>query len=206
MKEHVEVINDSFVDYAGKTHHFTIAAVSSLLPRTTKEMGNASPVYDDSLEVVHEVGIYVEDYGTDDYLCNVTKAVRLGVSICNPTDQYDEKVGALKAIARARVNSPALLATDPGTINARVVKALLEQEAEYLKHNPDNFIVGYADMKACYLKRQEMKAMAENFSDLEKAVVEGLQKNPKFLDHVFDYLEWSKNQKKGKAEVDVKVD
>lgn len=204
MKEHVEVINDSFVDYAGKTHHFTIAAVSSLLPRTTSELED-SPI-DEEAKVTYEVSNYIDDYGTDDYLCNVTKAVRLGVSICNPTDEFNEKVGALKATARARVNKPTLLSVDAGTINTKVVRAFLEQEAEYLKHNPENFIVGYADMKARYLKRQEMEAMAENFSDLEKAVVEGLQKNPEFLDHVFDYLEWSKNQKKGNAEVDVKVD
>lgn len=195
MKEHVEVINDSFVDYAGKTHHFTIAAVSSLLPRNGEEL----EMHDDyaDKEVTHEVAIYVEDYGTDDYLCNVTKALRLGISMCNPTDEFDEKVGALKAIARARENEPALLSVDPGTINTKVVRALLEQEAEYLKHNPENFIVGYADMKARYEKRKEMEAMAESFSDVEKAVVEGVQNDPKFLDNAFEYLNWLKNQKKG---------
>lgn len=197
MKEHVEVINDSFVDYAGKTHYFTIAAVSSLLPRNGKELGM------DSLEdntVTHEVAIYIEDYGTDDYLCNVTKALRLGISMCNPTDEFDEKVGALKAIARARENEPSLLSVDPGTINTRVVRALLEQEAEYLKHNPENFIEGYADMRARYEKRKEMEAMAENFSETEKAVVVGIQENPKFLDNAFEYLGWLKNQKKGKCQ------
>ena len=197
MKEYVEVINDSFVDYAGKTHYFTIAAISSLLPRNGKELGM------DSLEdntVTHEVAVYVEDYGTDDYLCNVTKALRLGISMCNPTDEFNEKVGALKAIARARENEPSLLSVDPGTINTKVVRALLEQEAEYLKNNPENFIEGYADMKARYEKCKEMEAMAENFSETEKAVVAGIQENPKFLDNTFEYLSWLKNQKKGKCQ------
>ncbi len=197
MKEHVEVINDSFVDYAGKTHHFTIAAVSSLLPRNGKELELGSH---ENNAVIHEVAIYVEDYGTEDYLCDVTKALRLGISMCNPTDEFDEKVGALKAIARARENEPALLSVDPGTINTRVVRALLEQEAEYLKHNPENFIEGYADMKARYEKRKEMEAMAENFSETEKAVITGIQENPRFLDNAFEYLEWLKNQKKGKCQ------
>ncbi len=197
MKEHVEVINDSFVDYAGKTHYFTIAAVSSMLPRNGKELGMDG--YEDNT-VTHEVAVYVEDYGTDDYLCNVTKALRLGISMCNPTDEFNEKVGALKAIARARENEPALLSINPGTINTRVVRALLEQEAEYLKHNPENFIEGYADMKARYEKRKEMEAMAENFSETEKAVVAGIQENPKFLDNALEYLDWLKNQKKGKCQ------
>lgn len=199
MKEHVEVINDSFVDYAGKTHYFTIAAVSSLLPRNGKELWKNENNYEEST-VTHEVAIYVEDYGTDDYLCNVTKAVCLGISMCNPTDEFDEKVGALKAIARARENGPALLSVDPGTINTKVVRALLEQEAEYLKHNPENFIEGYADMKVRYEKRKEMEAMANNFSDTEKAVIAGIQENPKFLDNAFEYLSWLKNQKKGKCQ------
>lgn len=198
MKEYVEVINDSFVDYVGKTHYFTIAAVSSLLPRTSGEL-KSNPTSDDDLEVTHEVGIYIEDCGTDDYLCNVTKVVRLGISICNPLDEFDVKVGALKAISRARENSPALLSVDPGTINTTVVKALLKQEAEYLKHNPENFIEGYANMKARYEKRKEMEAMAENFSDTEKAVIAGIQDNPKFLDNAFEYLSWLKNQNKGKC-------
>ena len=197
MKEYVEVINDSFVDYAGKTHYFTIAAISSLLPRNGKELGMDS--FEDNT-VTHEVAIYVEDYGTDDYLCNVTKALRLGISMCNPTDEFDEKVGALKAIARARENEPSLLSVNPGTINTKVVRALLEQEAEYLKNNPENFIEGYADMKARYEKCKEMEAMAENFSETEKAVVAGIQENPKFLDNAFEYLSWLKNQKKGKCQ------
>lgn len=198
MKEHVEVINDSFVDYAGKTHYFTIAAVSSLLPRNGKELGMGNSFEDNG--VTHEVAIYVEDYGTDDYLCNVTKVLRLGISMCNPTDEFDEKVGALKAIARARDNNPSLLSVYPGAINTRVVRALLEQEAEYLKHNPENFIEGYTDMKARYEKRKEMEDMAKNFSDTEKAVVAGIQENPKFLDNAFEYLDWLKNQKKGKCQ------
>lgn len=199
MKEHVEVINDSFVDYAGKTHYFTIAAVSSMLPRNGKELWNDESDYNENA-VTHEVAICVEDYGTDDYLCSVTKALRLGIAMCNPTDKFDEKVGALKAIARARENKPAILSTDPGTINTKVVRALLEQEAEYLKHNPENFIEGYADMKARYEKNQEMELMAKNFSDTEKAVIAGIQENPKFLDNAFEYLDWLKNQKKGKCQ------
>lgn len=197
MKEHVEVINDSFVDYAGKTHYFTIAAVSSLLPRNGKELGMGN--LEDNT-ITHEVAIYVDNYGTEDYLCDVTKALRLGISMCNPTDEFDEKVGALKAIARARENEPSLLSVDPGTINTRVVRALLEQEAEYLKHNPEKFIEGYADMKTRYEKRKEMEAIAEKFSETEKAVVAGIQENPKFLDNAFEYLDWLKNQKKGKCQ------
>lgn len=196
MKEHVEVITDSFTDYAGKVHHFVIAALSQNLPTCTCELEN-NPSGEEHANVTHEVGIYIEDYGTEDYLGTVSKVIRLGISMCNPTDEFDEKVGTLKAIARAEKAAPVLYAANPGVINTRVVRALLEQEAEYLKHNPENFINGYADMRDRYLTRQKMEAMHESFSDVEKKVVEGVQKDPKFLDNVMQYLEYMRKQKKG---------
>lgn len=196
MKEHVEFITDSFTDYAGKAHQFVIAALSQNLPTRTGQL-ESSPVDDDNVSVIHEVGIYVENYGTEDYLGTVSKVVRLGVSICNPTDTFDEKVGALKAAARAREAGPALYACNPGTINTKVVKALLEQEAAYLKNNPEHFIRGYADMRDRYLTRQKMEAMKDQFSEVENKVIDGLQQDPKFLDNAMQYLEWLRKQNKG---------
>lgn len=196
MKEHVEFITDSFTDYAGKVHQFVIAALSQNLPTHSGQLEN-NPVDEDDIPVIHEVETYVEDYGTEGYLGTVTKVIRLGVSICNPTDTFDEKVGALKATARAHNAKPALYASNPGVINTKVVKALLEQEAEYLKNNPENFIAGYADMRDRYLTRQKMEAMKDQFSKVENQVVEGLQQDPKFLDSVMQYLEWLRRQNKG---------
>lgn len=196
MKEHIEVITDSFTDYAGKVHHFVIAAISQVLPTCSSQLED-NPTGCDDLDVSHEVAIFIEDYGTHDYMGTVSKIVRLGISMCNPTDTFNEKVGIHKATARAKKANPTLYASDPGVINTRVVRALLEQEAEYLKHNPENFITGYAEMRDRYLTRQKMEAMKENFSDLENKVVENVQKDPKFLNSVMKYLNWYRNQQKG---------
>lgn len=196
MKEHIEVITDSFTDYAGKVHHFVIAAISQVLPTCSSQLED-NPTECDDLDVSHEVAIFIEDYGTYDYMGTVSKIVRLGISMCNPADTFNEKLGIRKATARAKKANPALYASDPGIINTRVVRALLEQEAEYLKHNPENFITGYVEMRDRYLTRQKMKAMKENFSDLENQVVENVQKDPKFLNSVMKYLNWHRNQQKG---------
>lgn len=196
MKEHIEVITDSFTDYAGKVHHFVIAAISQVLPTCSSQLED-NPTGCDDLDVSHEVAIFIEDYGTHDYMGTVSKIVRLGISMCNPVDTFNEKVGIHKATARAKKANPTLYASDPGVINTRVVRALLEQEAEYLKHNPENFITGYAEMRDRYLTRQKMEAMKENFSDLENKVVENVQKGPKFLNSVMKYLNWHRNQQKG---------
>lgn len=192
MKEYIEVINDSFVDYAGKTHYFTIAAISQMLPCKAEELDD-----DFSGDVTYEVTEMISDFDINGYIGTVRKALYLGISICNPTDTYDEKIGRVKAIARARNSKPALFSTNPGTINTKVVKALLEQEAEYLKNNPENFIKGYNESKAHYEKNKEMEIMAANFSDIEKTVITKMQENPMFLNNTFEYLEWlqKKNRK-----------
>lgn len=196
MKEHVEFITDSFTDYAGKVHHFVIAALSQNLPTRTGQVEN-NPINEEDVNVIYEVGEYVEDYGTENYLGTVTKVLRLGISICNPTDTFDEKVGVLKATARAHTNKPVLYAANAGVINTDVVRALLVQEASYLKNNPENFIPGYADMRERFETRQKMEAMKEGFSEVEKQVVEGLEQDPKFLDNAMKYLEWYRRQSKG---------
>lgn len=183
MKEHVDVIKDSFVDYAGRTHYFVIAAVTNSL---ADEFGSAPMV-------IRENGSVVS------YINSVKKGVRIGISICNPEDQFVEKVGVLKAVSRARNSQPVLYVTDPGYINKTLVEAFLKQEAEYLKSNPDIYIQGYNDSKERYLKRKKMEGLKENFSEVEKIVVEGVQKNPKFLDNVNTYLAWLNNQNKGKC-------
>lgn len=200
MKEHIEVLKDSFVDYAGRTHYFMIAAVSTVLPCKGNQLKNVPISIEDNSRVKYEVVGQIENTNLEEYLGDVVKVVRIGLSICNPEDTFNEKAGALKATARAKSSEPALYSSNVGFINTRVVKALLEQEAEYLKNNPENFIKGYSEMKQRFLKRQEMTKMASEFSDVEKTVVDGLQKNPKFLDNAFSYLEWLENQKKGNAQ------
>lgn len=183
MKERVDVLKDSFVDYAGKTHYFVIAAVTNDL---MNEEGQV-PL------IICPDGIEANWVGT------VEKGIRIGVSICNPEDEFVEKVGVLKAVARARNDQPVLYVTDPGYINKTLVEAFLKQEAEYLKSNPDTYIEGYNDSKERYLKRKKMEGLKENFSEVEKIVVEGVQKDPKFLDNVNTYLNWLNNQNKGKC-------
>lgn len=186
MKEYINTIHDSFIDYAGKKHEFTIAAISTLLPRNTEEAN----IKGDKLDIFYEVNSIIEGDGIYDFLCEVTKTVQLGISICNPVDSYDEKVGEYKAIARARNNKPVLLSSNPGTINNTVVEALLLQEARFVKNNPSKYIQGYSEMEKSYKKRQEMNKLVDNFSDIEKEVVTKIKENPKFLDNIIKYLKW----------------
>lgn len=123
-KERIETLVDSFVDANGKERHFVVAAVSVMFnkdnePATVVDLNNDECGY-------------------------VIKGLKLGFSICNPSDEFDEKLGTTIAVGRARKSAGyALFASEPGFINTQLVRAFLAQEAEYFKHNPESRIVGY---------------------------------------------------------------
>lgn len=182
MKDNTIVIQDKFVDYAGKVHHFVVAAVSETFNPET------------SPEIIQVDGLETEELGS------LIKGVKLGVAICNPTDAFNEKAGTLRAIARAEDAEYAIMSSSRGYINENVVKALLASEASYIKNNPEKYIQGYAEMRDRYLKNKEMEDTHKNFSEVERIVVEKIEENPRFLDNVHKYLDWKANQKKGRCQ------
>lgn len=172
----VIVIKDKFVDYADKEHQFVVAAVRVPLKN---DDGN----YPDVMSMRSTMGC-------------VQMGLKIGISICNPLDGFDEKIGVLKAIARANNSEIALYTAHPGQLGDNLIRAYLEQEAQYVKANPDRYIKGYNDAKERFLKHQEMENIKENFTDIEKAVVEGVKKDPTYLDNVQKYLNYLDNQTK----------
>ena len=155
MKERTQFIHDSFVDYKGKEHHFVICAYSRLLPRTFKEAEGIEfdANKDDRVETF--AVSYADSYGCLDNYDKVVKSVSIGVSICNPEDEFNYVVGCKKAQARAKNSNATLYATKSGMINTTMVTGLLTQEAEYLKNNPDAYIKGYEESKRAYLEKQK---------------------------------------------------
>lgn len=172
------VLKDKFVDYAGKEHQFIIAATKVVFKDT------GSPF------------VVKLTNGTGEVLGDVQAGLQIGVSICNPVDEFSEKVGTLKAIARAKNSDIALYAAHPGQISDNLIRTYLAQEAEYVKKNPEKYIKGYNDAKARFLKHQEMEKVKENFTDIEKVIVEGVKKDPTYLDNVQKYLSYLNKQNK----------
>lgn len=196
MKEHIEYIIDSFTDFKGEVHHFVIAALSEILPTKTCQLEDAEE-FGEETEVLYTVNSVIADFGMWGYCGSVEKTLKLGISICNPADEFDETIGKRKALARARANDPVLWAAHSGVINTTMVKALLQQEAKYLKDNPENFIEGYADSKQRWETNQNMLKMREEFTPFENQVTEELEKNHNVLERVMKFLKWKTNQEKG---------
>lgn len=182
MNPHVEILQDEFTDYAGKKHIFMVAAVSEHLE-------------DDSLGVVEVQGLEAE------VIDDVKETVGIGISLCNPCDTFNERAGAMKAIHRAE-NVPTFTYTcsTRGGFDADVVKALMTRAAKYVKQNRDEFIPGYSEMKERYLKNKQMEDFGKGLGEVERIVVEKTQEDPRFLTKIQEYIDWSRNQKKGKCQ------
>lgn len=172
MKEKIQTITDSFVDYAGVEHRFLIAAVS---------------VRDESFDVESCNPPY-EGEGTP-------KSVRIGISVCNPVDEWDEDRAYEIAVGRARTNIHyALFATRPGMINTAVVTALLEQEAKFIKENPAQVIKGYNEARNKYLHSKELHDLYNSLTDEEKNAIKITLKSEKIdkLAKLASDSEWTK--------------
>ena len=154
MKEKIVTVISEFTDFRGKVHKFVVAAVS--------------------MPVDAEIEIYDESEVVD--WTSAEKAVKLGVAVCNPVDEYSEEKGKMIAINKARNTSDyALYATLPGMINTAVVNALVAQEVEFIKNNPARVIPGYLDEKEKFEKRQEFAKKLAELTEEEKAVYEAMK-------------------------------
>lgn len=129
----VEYIVDSFKDYTGVERKFVMAAVS--------------------LHNEYSVDI-AEDMEPID---NDHKILSIGVSVCRPSDTFDEELGKRIAEGKAtKYRDHAIYAVDAGLINDKVVRALLSQESEYFKSNPGRYLAGYDKDAEKYHKSQEI--------------------------------------------------
>lgn len=119
MKRIAHIV-DNFVDYTGTERKFVMVAVS---------LNNES-----------EVAIYENNT----LIHNDNKILSVGISVCRPSDNFNETLGMRIAEGKAiKHRNHAFYAVDAGMINEKVVKALLEQEAEYFKANPGRYLAGY---------------------------------------------------------------
>ena len=105
-------------------------------------------------------------------------------------------LGLKRATAKAKQSNYVLFVTDKGLINTALVTALLHQEAEFIKNNPNKIIKGYNEAMKKYQKQQEeiskMKTFKKNLSENERIAVKVAKENPGFLHKLMSYVEWLK--------------
>ena len=149
MKEKIVTVVSEFTDFKGIIHKFVVAAVSEPIDAEVE-------IFDDG-EVIN--------------YASINKTVKLGVSICNPIDIFDEEKGKMIAINKARESYDyALYATKPGMINTAVVNSLISQEIAFIQNNPDRIIPGYLEEKVKFLEREKRQNAENALSEEEKAI------------------------------------
>lgn len=123
---------DKFVDYAGVEREFILAAVSVPLPS------------DKTFVYIPDPDSYTNTFYLTDIAASLEKYLFIGMSIRNPEDKYDEEIGKRIAVGKAlKGKGKQIYASHAGLINTKMVQALLEQEAEYFKRDPQSYIAGY---------------------------------------------------------------
>lgn len=163
MKEVVNYRKGEFVDYNGETHHFIVAAVS------TTDLTDGSlwlTLYGD--RSVHSVDAE-----------EMTKGLFIGVSVCNPKDEFDEEKGKMIAYNKATnvksLHHPAMFTTRPGFINTEVVEALLNNIVNYIKKDPGSVIAGYDEAKKKFLKKAKDQQFVDNSSKELRKLAEDIK-------------------------------
>lgn len=162
----------SFTDYKESQVDFVLAAVS--IPTNTVVV----PVDEDGFE--DETQDQVES----------SKLLSIGIAVCRPGDKWDEELGKKIAYGKA-VNrrDHALVATDCGLINTRMVEAVLEQEAHYMQVNPGRYIAGYDEARRKYEEAKAKKEYLDGLTAEEKLainIVASIKDSQKFLVAVED--------------------
>lgn len=149
-KDVVMYKNGSIVDFQGNNHPFVVCALST------------SSFNNDGQTV--EIGVYNNYDG--DYLgsTEAARAVFIGISVCNPVDEWDEEKGKMIAYNKAKgfkasnpAKSAAIFATRAGMISEGLVQALLDREVQHVIDDPEYVIKGYNRMKERFLAKQEMQ-------------------------------------------------
>lgn len=160
----VEYIVDSFKDFTGEERQFVMAAVS-----------------------LH--GVYIEEDGEP--IDNDMKVLSIGVSVCRPDDEFNETLGKTIAEGKAmKYRNHALYAV--GLINETMVKALLQQEAEYFKANPGRYLAGYDKDAEKYHRSERIEGYIETlegeakttFNYLTEATDEEMEKLAEAVNYV----------------------
>lgn len=145
-KEKVAFISDSFMDKNGIKHSFVIAGVSMPVekPCFCIEFG----VEDKEVKehCGEECAKLLPNPDSKFFGLPVTKVLSIGYAFCNANDEFNLEIG--KKIAEGRAKKyldKVVMVSDSGIINTSVVNAILSQESDFVKANPQLFIKGFKD-------------------------------------------------------------
>lgn len=146
----VEYLTDKFKDYTGQEREFTLAAVS--VPVGFKEILYVPDILGERCDCE------TFSYFPEDIEMGLEKYLLIGMSIRNAEDTYNEEIGKRIAIGKAlKFKGKQILLSHAGLANTKMIQALLEQEAEYFKRDPQSYIAGYRNAEKRWKEKQSQQ-------------------------------------------------
>ena len=160
----VEYLIDSFIDFKGQEHKIVACALSQV----------PEPYDSDYVLSIGRLNTTTNEMDYDSGFTEICRKVSIGISICHPTDKFNEETGKTKAYNKALHDSKCstIYTSSRGVISKALVQTLLKQEIEFLKENPDRIIKGYSQEKAKFDKKQTLKNKIKNLSTKERLVID----------------------------------
>ena len=141
MKEIASYVYGSFNDYLGKEHKIIVCGVTK----------------SEESEIAFRRGYEIT--------CKeIQKTLSIGVSICNPNDEYDEEKGQMIAYNRALKEEVLLTSSRRGMFNTATVHFLLNDYLKYIERDPGSILKGYNDAEKAYHEKMDLLNDIQNFS------------------------------------------
>lgn len=178
-----ETLTGKFTDYRGMVRDFTMVAVS--IPMKYDDAVVTRPVMVEDEYEIPAKNVLNEENGqieyvpastekfideVDEVLAPVTKMLSVGVATRCVRDTHDADLGVRIAYGKAlKLLDHSLYVSHPGMINTKMVKALLEQEAEHFKKDPGSYLAGYNEAKARYAKDGKIAEVEMTETEIEDA-------------------------------------
>lgn len=159
-----------FIDYAGRTRSFVMAAVCI------------------ELNSVRTSDYKDTNYSNDDNF--LPKVISIGVSVCRPNDTFDKALGITIAEGKAKkYRYHALYLTDGGMANDKVINALLDQEMMFFQKDPGYYLAGYDKDAAKYAEQERVKGYEAAIEGDEKTAYNFIKgASPEIIDEMMDML------------------
>ena len=138
VKNRIEYRIGEFIDFAGRTRKYVVAAVSELID------------YACVTTVTHDADITMDE---------VVKKLSLGFAICNPEDKWNEELGKKIALGKAMKRPARVMYTShAGMINTDVVNALINQEMKYAEKAPSTVFKGYETAEKKWIENHRINS------------------------------------------------
>lgn len=156
----------AFVDYQGKEHKFVVAGLVASFKDDELSLERyieSNFVYDDLGDVVYDDDdepIIVDD---TEAIAPIYKVISIGISICNPTDEFIEWKGRKQAEGRANKYHDRVIAFSKGGMcTDDTVEFFVNQTVDNLTKFPGLFIKGYNEAERKYKKFLTIGGISQN--------------------------------------------